>query len=95
VACVRIVEQPLSYERQRTLDAGLSARWVTGDTVYGGHLPLREGLERRCQGYALACVSASSIGDLRVSGSVCLCNGQGVEAEIVDDVRSRETAHHF
>jgi len=38
----------------RTLDAGLSARWVTGDTVYGSHRPLREGLEARKQAYALA-----------------------------------------
>jgi SRSO17 transposase len=38
----------------RTLDAGLSARWVTGDTVYGSHRPLREGLETRKQAYALA-----------------------------------------
>jgi SRSO17 transposase len=38
----------------RTLDAGLSARWVTGDTVYGSHRPLREGLESRKQAYALA-----------------------------------------
>jgi SRSO17 transposase len=38
----------------RTLDAGLTALWVTGDTVYGSHHPLRAGLERRCQAYALA-----------------------------------------
>ena len=38
----------------RTLDAGLSARWVTGDTVYGSHRPLRTGLESRKQAYALA-----------------------------------------
>jgi SRSO17 transposase len=38
----------------RTLDAGLSAGWVTGDTVYGSHRPLREGLESRKQAYALA-----------------------------------------
>jgi SRSO17 transposase len=38
----------------RTLDAGLSARWVTGDTVYGSHRPLREGLQARKQAYALA-----------------------------------------
>lgn len=34
----------------RTLDAGLSARWVTGDTVYGSHRPLRAGLEARKPG---------------------------------------------
>jgi SRSO17 transposase len=38
----------------RTLDAGLAARWVTGDTVYGSHRRLREGLEARKQAYALA-----------------------------------------
>ena len=38
----------------RTLDAGLSVQWVTGDTVYGSHRPLREGLEKRSQAYALA-----------------------------------------
>jgi hypothetical protein len=84
VACARIVELPLSYERQRTLDAGLSARWATGDMVYGGHLPLREGLERRCQGYALTCVFASGFGDLWVSNGLCLCNGQSVEQEMIE-----------
>jgi SRSO17 transposase len=38
----------------RTLDAGLSAGWVTGDTVYGSHRPLRAGLQARKQAYALA-----------------------------------------
>jgi SRSO17 transposase len=38
----------------RTLDAGLMAHWVTGDTVYGSHRPLRSGLEERSQAYALA-----------------------------------------
>jgi SRSO17 transposase len=38
----------------RTLDAGLCAKWVTGDTVYGSHRPLRAGLESRKQAYALA-----------------------------------------
>jgi SRSO17 transposase len=38
----------------RTLDAGLGAKWVTGDTVYGSHRPLREGLEAHWQAYALA-----------------------------------------
>jgi SRSO17 transposase len=33
----------------RTLDAGLTALWVRGDTVYGSHRPLREGLEARKQ----------------------------------------------
>src|SRR5438270_10989032 len=38
----------------RALDAGLPAKWVTGDAVYGSHRPLRAGLEERCQAYALA-----------------------------------------
>jgi SRSO17 transposase len=38
----------------RSLEAGLCAKWVTGDTVYGSHRPLREGLEARKQAYALA-----------------------------------------
>ena len=38
----------------RTLEAGLCAKWVTGDTVYGSHRPLRAGLEARKQAYALA-----------------------------------------
>lgn len=38
----------------RTLDAGLTASWVTGDTVYGSHCPLRQGLEARGQADALA-----------------------------------------
>ena len=38
----------------RTLEAELPAAWVTGDTVYGSHHPLRAGLEARTQAYALA-----------------------------------------
>ena len=38
----------------RTLDAGVPCAWVTGDTVYGSHRPLRAGLEARQQAYALA-----------------------------------------
>src|SRR5436305_3145952 len=38
----------------RTLDAEVPAAWVTGDTVYGSHRPLRAGLEARKQAYALA-----------------------------------------
>lgn len=38
----------------RTLDGGLVSQWVTGDTVYGSHRPLREGLEKRLQAYAMA-----------------------------------------
>jgi len=38
----------------RTLDGGISAAWVPGDTVYGSHRPLRAVLEARQQAYALA-----------------------------------------
>jgi SRSO17 transposase len=38
----------------RALDAGVKAAWVTADTVYGSHRPLRAGLEAREQAYALA-----------------------------------------
>ncbi len=38
----------------RTLDGGVKARWVLGDSVYGSHRPLRAGLEKRGQAYALA-----------------------------------------
>lgn len=38
----------------RALDAGVKAAWVTGDTAYGSHRPLRAGLEVREQAYALA-----------------------------------------
>ncbi len=45
----------------RTLDAGLTASWVTGDTVYGSHRPLREGLEKRSQAYALAVACSEQV----------------------------------
>jgi SRSO17 transposase len=45
----------------RTLDAGLTALWVTGDTVYGSHRPLRAGLEARKQAYALAVSSQEQV----------------------------------
>jgi SRSO17 transposase len=38
----------------RALDAGIGARWVTGDEVYGGDPKLRETLEDRGIGYVLA-----------------------------------------
>src|SRR5215469_506892 len=39
---------------ERTLDAGFSVAWVTGDTVYGSTQSLRTALEARRQAYALA-----------------------------------------
>ena len=44
-----------------TLDAGLVSRWVTGNTVYGSHRPLREGLEGRSQAYALAVACSEQV----------------------------------
>ena len=38
----------------RALGAGIGARWVTGDEVYGGDPKLRETLEDRGIGYVLA-----------------------------------------
>jgi len=38
---------------ERTLDSGLPVAWVTGDTIYGNHRPLRTYLEERRQAYAL------------------------------------------
>lgn len=38
----------------RTLDAGVPARWVTADEVYGADPQLRGDLERRSLGYVLA-----------------------------------------
>lgn len=48
----------------RALDAGLCAKWVTGDCVYGSHRPLRAGLEERSQAYAL-CVKCSESVDVQ------------------------------
>lgn len=39
---------------ERALDAGVPARWVVGDSVYGGDGKLRRALEKRGQAYALA-----------------------------------------
>jgi SRSO17 transposase len=64
----------------RTLDAGLKAKWVTGDTVYGSHRPLREGLESRKQAYALAVACSEQV---EVQGERkrvdCIADGLGVD----------------
>ena len=39
---------------ERALDAGVPARWVVGDAVYGSDGKLRRALEARGQAYALA-----------------------------------------
>jgi SRSO17 transposase len=66
----------------RTLDAGLAARWVTGDTVYGSHRPLRAGLEARKQAYALA-VSCQEQVEVQGEGEHKRVDGiaDGLEAE--------------
>jgi SRSO17 transposase len=53
---VRFATKPELAARMlwRTLDGGVKARWVLGDSVYGSHRPLRKGLEARSQAYALA-----------------------------------------
>jgi len=52
---VRFATKPELAARMlwRTLDAGMRASWVTGDTVYGSNPKLRAGLEARGQAYAL------------------------------------------
>lgn len=50
------------------VDAERCAKWVTGDTVYGSHRPLREGLEARKQAYALA-VSCQEQGEVQAMGA--------------------------
>lgn len=39
---------------ERALDAGVPAKWVTGDAVYGQHFGLRRALEKRGVHYVLA-----------------------------------------
>lgn len=53
---VRFATKPELAARMlwRTLDAGVQAQWVLGDSVYGSHRALRKGLEERSQAYALA-----------------------------------------
>jgi SRSO17 transposase len=55
-AGVRFTTKPAlaGQMRWRTLESGLSVKWVLGDRVYGSHRPLRAGLEERSQAYALA-----------------------------------------
>jgi SRSO17 transposase len=42
---------------ERALDAGVDARWVTADQVYGGDYRLRALLEERCQRYVVGVAS--------------------------------------
>ena len=43
---------------ERALDAGVPARWVVGDSIYGSDGKLRRALEARAQAYALAVKSS-------------------------------------
>jgi SRSO17 transposase len=68
-AGVRFATKPALAMRMlwRTLDGGVKAEWVLGDSVYGSHRPLRTGLEERSQAYALAvaCKEQVQVGGTR------------------------------
>jgi SRSO17 transposase len=64
------------------LEAGLPAKWVTGDSVYGSNRPLRAGLEERKKAYAL---------EVRCSEKVVV---QGVSKR-VDRIASGLGAHQW
>lgn len=53
---VRFATKPELAARMlwRTLDGGVQAQWVLGESVYGSNRALRSGLEERWQAYALA-----------------------------------------
>lgn len=46
---------------EQALDAGVPARWVTADSVYGGDGKLRRGLEERGQAYVLAVTKGQDV----------------------------------
>jgi SRSO17 transposase len=50
---------------ERTLAAGVPARWVTADSVYGGHYPLKHWLESVPIGYVLALSPKDTVLDTR------------------------------
>lgn len=68
-ASVRFATKPTLAARMlwRTLDGGVKAAWVLGESVYGSHRPLRSGLEERSQAYALAvaCQEKVQVGSTR------------------------------
>ncbi len=59
---------------QRASDAGVTARWVLGDEIYGGDYKLRSSLEERCQRYVLGVASNQYVWagfyQLRVDGLI-------------------------
>jgi SRSO17 transposase len=46
---------------ERALAAGVTARWVTADEVYGRHRPLRGWLEQQSQAYVLVVPASESV----------------------------------
>ncbi|MBB4689600.1 IS701 family transposase [Amycolatopsis jiangsuensis] len=71
----------------RALDAGVRARWVAGDEVYGADPGLRADLEKRGVGYVLA------IGcDRRVSTPAGVLRADGVAARLPKHVWQRLSA---
>jgi len=77
---------------ERALEAGIPARWVTGDTVYGDDRRLRLWLEERCQPFVLAVSCNDALWDgfqqIRADALaaahpddqwVCLSAGQGAK----------------
>lgn len=67
--------KPVLAERMivDALDVGVTARWVTGDEVYGGDPKLRSELESRSTGYvfAIACDHHVTTGAGRVRADDC------------------------
>jgi SRSO17 transposase len=54
---------PLAQQRlARAFAAGVPATWVTGDSVYGDHRPLRRWLEAQPQAYVLAVSGKAYVG---------------------------------
>ncbi|MEU8842218.1 transposase [Streptomyces roseus] len=49
-----LASEMIAQAQAQALDAGVRARWVTGDEVYGGDPHLSADLEQRQIGYALA-----------------------------------------
>ena len=67
---------------ERALDAGVPARWVVGDAVYGSDGKLRRALESRGQAYALAVKSTEQPTTWPPYGPP----DQGVVADVADAV---------
>lgn len=70
-AAVVFATKPQLAQRmlQRARDAGVPARWITGDTVYGGDRKLRLWLEAQGQAFVLAVACKEPLGAWSPSGS--------------------------